>query len=107
MPTLLRAALVAAITTVALLANVATGSAKVMISEFKTGGSSVQDESIENKLNGGKGKNKYAGGEGNDSVSARNGVKESVDCGKGSKDTATVDRNDTVKNCETVRRPRK
>ncbi|MDQ3933205.1 MAG: thrombospondin type 3 repeat-containing protein [Actinomycetota bacterium] len=59
------------------------------------------------KLSGGKGKNKYAAGSGNDAVSARNSVKENIDCGKGSKDTATVDRSDKVKNCETVRRPRR
>ncbi|HEX8743960.1 MAG TPA: thrombospondin type 3 repeat-containing protein [Thermoleophilaceae bacterium] len=59
------------------------------------------------KLSGGKGKNKYSGGSGNDAIDARNGVKETVNCGKGSKDAATVDRSDSVKGCETVRRPRK
>ena len=58
------------------------------------------------KLAGGKDTNTYKAGAGNDSVSARNGKKETVDCGSGSKDSATVDRNDKVKSCETVRRPR-
>jgi hypothetical protein len=59
------------------------------------------------KLVGGKGTNKYKAGDGNDTVSARNKKKETVDCGKGSKDKATVDRTDKVKSCETVKRPRK
>jgi Ca2+-binding RTX toxin-like protein len=58
------------------------------------------------KLIGGPDTNKYKAGDGNDTVSARNGKKETVDCGKGSKDSATVDRNDTVKSCETVKRPK-
>jgi alpha-tubulin suppressor-like RCC1 family protein len=59
------------------------------------------------KLTGGADVNKYKGGDGNDVLSARNGKKETVDCGKGSKDKATVDRTDTVKGCETVSRPRR
>ena len=59
------------------------------------------------KLAGGKDTNKYKAGAGNDTVSARNGKKETVDCGSGSKDTATVDRNDKVKSCEKVNRPSK
>ena len=58
-------------------------------------------------LGGGAGKNSYKGGAGKDSLSARNGVKEIVDCGSGSKDKATVDRSDTVKGCESVKRPKK
>ncbi len=58
------------------------------------------------KLTGGPDVNKYTAGAGNDRVSARNGKKETVDCGSGSKDSATVDRNDTVKGCETVKRPK-
>lgn len=58
------------------------------------------------KLVGGTDTNSYKAGSGNDSISARNGKKENVDCGKGSRDKATVDRNDKVKNCETVKRPK-
>jgi hypothetical protein len=43
-----------------------------------------------------------AGG-GNDTISARDGVRDTIDCGAGH-DKATVDRRDTVKSCETVRR---
>ena len=59
------------------------------------------------KLVGGKGTNKYKAGAGNDTVSARNGKKETVDCGSGSKDRATIDRADKVKSCEKVSRPKK
>ena len=57
-------------------------------------------------LSGGAGKNSYKGGAGNDSLSARNGVRETIDCGSGSKDKATVDRIDAVRGCESVKRPR-
>jgi Ca2+-binding RTX toxin-like protein len=58
------------------------------------------------KLNGGKDTDKFKAGAGDDSISARDGKKESIDCGSGKKDKATVDRNDKVKNCETVKRPK-
>jgi Ca2+-binding RTX toxin-like protein len=58
------------------------------------------------KLTGGKDTNTYRGGAGNDTVNARNSKKETVDCGKGSKDVATVDKADVVKRCETVKRPK-
>jgi hypothetical protein len=57
-------------------------------------------------LNGGPGINTYSGGRGNDTVNARNGRKETVDCGPG-KDTATVDKNDVTKGCEKVKRAKK
>jgi hypothetical protein len=38
-------------------------------------------------------------------VKSRNGKVDRVDCGGGSKDVASVDGKDTVKNCETVKRP--
>jgi Ca2+-binding RTX toxin-like protein len=59
------------------------------------------------KLNGGPGKNSYSGGSGNDTINARNGKKETVDCGSGKKDTATVDKRDKTKGCEKVKRARK
>jgi RTX calcium-binding nonapeptide repeat (4 copies)/Thrombospondin type 3 repeat len=59
------------------------------------------------KLNGGPGTNTYSGGAGNDTVNARNGKKETVDCGSGKKDVATVDKKDKVKGCEKVKRAKK
>jgi Ca2+-binding RTX toxin-like protein len=54
-------------------------------------------------LKGGAGTNSYKGGLGNDNINAKNGKKETVDCGAG-KDTATADRTDVKKGCETVKR---
>lgn len=48
--------------------------------------------------------NRYRGGAGNDRITARNGRKETVDCGAGARDRATVDRVDTVRGCERVTR---
>jgi hypothetical protein len=44
-----------------------------------------------------------AGGSGNDHISARDSVRDRVDCGSG-RDTAVVNRSDRVRRCETVRR---
>jgi hypothetical protein len=59
------------------------------------------------KLVGGPGTNTYSGGAGNDSVNARNGKKETVDCGPGKKDRATVDKKDKTKGCDTVKRAKR
>jgi Ca2+-binding RTX toxin-like protein len=59
------------------------------------------------KLTGGPGVNKYSGGDGNDSINARNGKKETVNCGAGKKDLATVDKADKTKGCEKVKRAKK
>jgi hypothetical protein len=56
------------------------------------------------KLTGGGGVNKYSGGSGNDSINARNGKKETVDCGAGKKDSATVDKKDKTRGCEKIKR---
>jgi hypothetical protein len=48
--------------------------------------------------------NTYKGGTGDDTVSARNKKKDTIDCGAGKKDRATVDRIDKVKGCEKVSR---
>lgn len=53
-------------------------------------------------LKGGAGTNSYRGGAGNDTVNAKNGKKETVDCGAG-RDTALADRSDVKRGCETVR----
>jgi hypothetical protein len=57
-------------------------------------------------LVGGSGKNKYSGGDGNDRIDAVNGNRETIDCGPGTRDRATVDKQDRVKRCERVRRRR-
>jgi probable HAF family extracellular repeat protein len=59
------------------------------------------------KLNGGPGTNTYSGGPGNDTLNARNGEKETVDCGPGNKDVAIVDKKDKTKRCEKVKRAKK
>ncbi len=56
-------------------------------------------------LKGGEGKNTYFAGPGDDKVRARNGRPETINCGKGRRDRARVDRSDTVVGCETVTRP--
>ena len=58
----------------------------------------------DDRLSGGTDAGSYRGGSGNDSVSARNRKRETVDCGSGKKDRATVDRIDRVKGCERVSR---
>lgn len=57
-------------------------------------------------LTGGSGRNVYSGGAGRDTIMARNRARDTTDCGPG-RDVAIVDRNDRVKRCETVRRPRR
>jgi Ca2+-binding RTX toxin-like protein len=59
------------------------------------------------KLFGGGGTNKYSGGAGNDTINARNGKKETIDCGPGKKDTAIVDKKDRTKGCEKVKRAKR
>jgi YVTN family beta-propeller protein len=55
-------------------------------------------------LIGGSGIDQFTAGEGNDVIYARDGTKETINCGPG-KDTATVDAADVVKGCEIVKRP--
>jgi Tol biopolymer transport system component len=55
-------------------------------------------------LTGGPGRNAYFAGAGNDTVRARNGRREVINCGKGRRDLAVVDRRDRVRGCERVRR---
>lgn len=58
-------------------------------------------------LDGGKGRNSYSGGAGNDVIKARNRKRETINCGRGKRDRATVDRKDRAKGCERVRRPKR
>ena len=59
------------------------------------------------KLVGGTEANRYKAGAGDDKVDARNGKAETVDCGAGKKDSASVDRRDKVRGCEKVKRAKK
>ena len=56
------------------------------------------------KLTGGNGKDKLNGGPGDDTINARDDRRETVRCGSGKKDRATVDRIDRVVRCEKVKR---
>jgi Tol biopolymer transport system component len=56
------------------------------------------------KLTGGADVNTYKGGTGDDTISAQNKKKDTIDCGAGKKDRATVDKIDKVKGCEKVSR---
>jgi hypothetical protein len=59
------------------------------------------------KLTGGKDVDRFKGGSGDDSLNAKDGKKETVDCGPGKKDKATVDKADAVRGCEKVKRAKK
>jgi hypothetical protein len=56
---------------------------------------------------GGRNGNTYRAGAGNDRVNAKNGKKETVDCGAGRKDSASLDRADRARRCEKVKRAKK
>ncbi len=51
----------------------------------------------------GRGADQVNGGPGNDTISARDRVRDRIDCGPG-RDSARVDRRDRVRNCESVSR---
>jgi hypothetical protein len=55
-------------------------------------------------LRGDSGTDRFAGGAGNDTINSRDGRRETVDCGLGSRDRVTADRVDRVVGCEIVRR---
>jgi Ca2+-binding RTX toxin-like protein len=59
------------------------------------------------RLDGGKGRDGLVGGRGNDSLAARDRKRETVNCGSGRRDSATVDRMDRVRGCERVKRPKR
>jgi Ca2+-binding RTX toxin-like protein len=73
----------------------------------EAGRDSLDGGNGKDKLTGGSGVNSYKGGAGNDVVKARNGRRETIDCGAGKKDKATVDKRDVVRRCEKVRRAKK
>jgi hypothetical protein len=59
------------------------------------------------RLTGGTEVNTYKGGSGDDTVNAKNGKVDTIDCGAGKKDSANVDKRDKVKGCEKVKRAKK
>ena len=63
------------------------------------GDDNLKGGSGNDSLNGDKGRNKIDAGSGSDSVNSRNGVKETVRCGKG-RDVVKADRNDRLRSCE-------
>jgi Tol biopolymer transport system component len=56
------------------------------------------------RLNGGRGKDRYDAGKGDDAVTAADGRAETVRCGGGKNDRATLDHEDTQHGCEHVTR---
>jgi Ca2+-binding RTX toxin-like protein len=54
------------------------------------------------RIDGGFGFDDLFGGPLNDTISAADGFEDFVDCGTGTNDTAYVDNQDTVENCENV-----
>ena len=54
------------------------------------------------RIDGGFGFDELLGGPNNDTISAADGFEDNVDCGTGTNDTAYVDNQDTVENCENV-----
>jgi hypothetical protein len=67
-------------------------------SDLLSGGS---DDDV---LRGGSGKDTLRGGRGRDRIKAADGVRDNIDCGAGTRDSAVVDRKDEVVGCETVTR---
>ena len=70
------------------------------------GRDTLRGDAGNDRLNGGLDDDRIYGGAGNDIVIAVGGGADTIDCGPG-KDKAYVDRNDTVRNCETVAGSRK
>ena len=59
------------------------------------------------RLTGGPDANTYKAGAGDDTVNASNRKRETIDCGSGRKDRASVDKADRVRGCERVSRAKK
>jgi glucoamylase len=55
---------------------------------------------------GNKGRNRLFGGTGNDRINSVNGRRDAVNCGRGRRDRARVDRRDRTRGCERVTRRR-
>lgn len=70
-----------------------------------TGNDKLDGGTGNDRLTGGAGANKISAGPGNDTVLARNGVKDTVDCGRG-RDTVKADKVDKLVGCEVRKFPR-
>jgi Ca2+-binding RTX toxin-like protein len=68
------------------------------------GNDSLDGGAGNDKLNGGAGVDKVKGGAGDDSINSRDGRKETVDCGAGSKDKLVGDKVDKARGCESVKK---
>jgi hypothetical protein len=68
------------------------------------GGDRLSGGAGNDRLTGGRGTDTLLGGSGNDVLSARDGRRDTVDCGTGRRDQAIVDRHDRVRGCERVSR---
>jgi Ca2+-binding RTX toxin-like protein len=59
------------------------------------------------RLLGGRGRDRIAAGPGNDRVRARGQARDTVDCGPGQNDVATVEGLDQTRRCEQIRMPQR
>jgi Ca2+-binding RTX toxin-like protein len=66
------------------------------------GGDQIEGGGGSDTLVGGAGTDTILGDAGNDVISAADGQRDTVDCGSGASDSATVDGKDSVSNCENV-----
>lgn len=55
---------------------------------------------------GNGGRNRLSGGAGNDRIDSVNGTRETVNCGRGRRDVARIDRRDRTRGCKRVTRRR-
>jgi len=65
----------------------------------KAGNDCLFGEAGNDRITGGKGKDTISGGAGNDRIDSRDGVKETIDCGKG-RDRVRADKSDKLVGCE-------
>ena len=70
------------------------------------GGDCIDGGGGGDRLKGGAGQDRLKAGRGSDLIRARDGERDRVRCGKG-RDRASVDRSDSVKGCELVKRRRR
>jgi hypothetical protein len=68
-----------------------------------SGRDKLKGQEGDDKLVGKRGRDRLSGGEGGDKLRAKGGGRDKVLCGKGN-DTAVVDRSDSVRGCERVKR---
>jgi hypothetical protein len=69
------------------------------------GADDLRGTSLSDQLDGGSGADTMTALGGDDTVAARDGTKDTIDCGDGAADLAIVDAIDTIVGCETVNYP--